>query len=141
MKRIEMEVSGGCQCGAVRYHATAMHDNSHLCHCRMCQKASGNIFAALVAAPDDALSWTRGKPSIWKSSELVERGFCANCGTPLFFHHLENGRTNLMMVRYHHGHRKYRCDRKQRRRLGGGDQGEHQPAPRSRYRLMGGEGA
>ena len=97
MKRIEMEVSGGCQCGAVRYHATAMLDNSHLCHCRMCQKASGNIFAALVAAPDDALTWTRGKPDVWKSSELVERGFCANCGTPLFFHHLENGRTNLMI--------------------------------------------
>ncbi|MBB3308490.1 hypothetical protein FHT78_000219 [Rhizobium sp. BK196] len=97
MKRIEMKVSGGCQCGAVRYRATAMLDNSHLCHCRMCQKASGNIFAALVAAPDDALTWTRGKPDVWKSSELVERGFCANCGTPLFFHHLENGRTNLMI--------------------------------------------
>ncbi|MGO7624187.1 GFA family protein, partial [Rhizobium ruizarguesonis] len=78
----------------VRYHATAMLYNSHLCHCRMCQKASGNIFSALVAAPDDALSWTRGKPSVWKSSELVERGFCANCVTPLFFHHLENGRTD-----------------------------------------------
>ena len=23
--------------------------------------------------------------------------YCANCGTPLFFHHLENGRTNLMI--------------------------------------------
>lgn len=97
MKRIEMEVSGGCQCGAVRYHASAILANAHLCHCRMCQKASGNIFAALVAAPDEALTWTRGKPSVWKSSELVERGFCANCGTPLFFHHLENGRTNLMI--------------------------------------------
>ncbi|MGO7550635.1 GFA family protein, partial [Rhizobium leguminosarum] len=60
-----------------------------------------NIFAALVAAPDEALSWTRGKPSIWKISELVERGFCANCGTPLFFHHVENGRTNLMIVSNH----------------------------------------
>ncbi|MBS1166412.1 MAG: glutathione-dependent formaldehyde-activating [Proteobacteria bacterium] len=97
MNRIDTTVTGGCQCGALRYRATAMLDNSHLCHCRMCQKAAGNIFAALVAAPDDALTWTRGKPSIWKSSELVERGFCANCGTPLFFHHVENGRTNLMI--------------------------------------------
>ena len=95
MKRIEMEVSGGCQCGAVRYHATAMLDNSHLCHCRMCQKASGNIFAALVAAPDDALTWTRGKPSVWKSSELVERGFCANCGTPLFYENVNGGHLNF----------------------------------------------
>lgn len=95
MKRIDMEVSGGCQCGAVRFHTTQMLDNSHLCHCRMCQKAVGNIFAALVAAPDDKLVWTRGAPSIWKSSEHVERGFCANCGTPLFYHDVNNGRTNL----------------------------------------------
>lgn len=95
MNRIDKEVSGGCQCGAVRYHATQMLDNSHLCHCRMCQKAVGNIFAGLVAAPDDKLVWTRGRPAIWRSSEHVERGFCANCGTPLFYRDASNGRTNL----------------------------------------------
>ena len=63
----------------------------------MCQKASGSIFAGLVAAPDDTLEWTRGKPAIWRSSENVERGFCANCGTPLFYHDVHNGRTNLMI--------------------------------------------
>ena len=68
MNRLDIEVSGGCQCGAVRYHSTQMHDNSHLCHCRMFQKASGSIFAGLVAAPDDTLEWTRGKPAIWRSS-------------------------------------------------------------------------
>lgn len=97
MNRIDTEVSGGCQCGALRYHSTQMLDNSHLCHCRMCQKASGGIFAGLVAAPDDTLVWTRGKPAIWRSSENVERGFCANCGTPLFYHDVNNGRTNLMI--------------------------------------------
>ena len=86
MNRIDMEVSGGCQCGAVRYHSTQILDNSHLCHCRMCQKASGSIFAGLVAAPDETLVWTRGKPAIWRSSDNVERGFCVN-----------NGRTNLMI--------------------------------------------
>lgn len=95
MERVDIEVSGGCQCGAVRYHANQMLDNSHLCHCRMCQKAVGNIFAALVAAPDEKLAWTRGQPSVWRSSEHVERGFCANCGTPLFYRDLNSGRTNL----------------------------------------------
>jgi hypothetical protein len=90
-----MEVSGGCQCGAVRYHATTMLDNSHLCHCRMCQKAVGNIFAALVAAPKDAITWTRGQPSIFMSSEHVERGFCKQCGTPLFYNDVTNDRTNF----------------------------------------------
>jgi len=61
----------------------------------MCQKATGNLFAALVAAPDDALEWTRGTPATFESSAGVERGFCAQCGTPLFYHAHANGRTNL----------------------------------------------
>lgn len=95
MKRIDISISGGCQCGMVRYHSTAMVDNAHICHCRMCQKAMGNIFAALVAAPRDALTWTRGEPAVFKSSNQVARGFCANCGTPLFYDYLEGSRVNL----------------------------------------------
>ena len=89
MKRIETEASDGCQCGAVRYHASAMLDTSHVCHCRMCQKAAGNYFAALVGVPRDALTWTRGTPATFKSSDPVERGFCRDCGTPLYYDYLD----------------------------------------------------
>lgn len=95
MKKRKISVSGGCQCGAVRYHSDVMLDNAHLCHCRMCQKATGNLFAALVAAPNSALRWTRGKPAVFKSSAHVERGFCRKCGTPLFYNALDNDRINL----------------------------------------------
>jgi len=95
MERYAMEVSGGCQCGAVRYHATEMMDNSHICHCRMCQKAVGNIFAALVAAPREAITWTRGAPARFRSSDHVDRGFCAQCGTPLFYDDIEANRVNF----------------------------------------------
>ena len=77
--------TGGCQCGAVRYRAEPIVDNAHICHCRMCQKAVGNFFAALVGAPKTTVTWTRGKPSVFMSSEHVERGFCGKCGTPLFY--------------------------------------------------------
>lgn len=95
MKRLAIGVSGGCQCGAVRYHATSMLDNAHLCHCRMCQKAVGNLFAALVAAPREALTWTRGEPARFRSSAHVDRGFCSSCGTPLFFEDTSSNRVNL----------------------------------------------
>lgn len=95
MRRIDTTVTGGCQCGAVRYRASAMLDNAHLCHCRMCQKAVGNLFAALVAAPNDALEWTRGAPAAFRSSEHVDRGFCTACGTPLYYKNFEGDRTNL----------------------------------------------
>ena len=95
MQSYAMAVSGGCQCGAVRYHATEMLDNSHICHCRMCQKAMGNIFAALVAAPREAITWTRGTPARFRSSEHVDRGFCRDCGTPLFYDNTEGPRVNF----------------------------------------------
>jgi hypothetical protein len=78
-------ITGGCQCGAIRYRITAAFENPHICHCRMCQKAFGNFFAALVGTPKAGFEWTRGEPSFFRSSEIVQRGFCRDCGTPLSF--------------------------------------------------------
>lgn len=89
------EYSGGCQCGAVRFHATQLHDNPHVCYCRMCQKATGNLFAPLVGVRHEHLTWTRGTPSRFRSSEHVDRGFCKDCGTPLFFQWLQGERVSL----------------------------------------------
>ena len=43
-----IDVTGGCQCGAVRYAARLAGDEAYWCHCRMCQRAVGNVTAALV---------------------------------------------------------------------------------------------
>lgn len=79
-------ITGGCQCGQIRY---AMHvdavEKPHVCHCRMCQKATGGLFAALAGCSKPALQWTAGKPAFFASSNLAMRGFCRNCGTPLTF--------------------------------------------------------
>jgi hypothetical protein len=74
--------SGGCQCGAVRFRASKF-GRSSICHCRMCQKATGSFFGAYVTAHD--LEWTRGAPRHFASSNKAKRGFCAECGTPLTF--------------------------------------------------------
>lgn len=92
LDRIDINLSGGCQCGAVRYHATQRLDNAHICHCRMCQKAMGGFFAPLVGFPLESFTWTRGEPSIFMSSEHVQRGFCSTCGTPLFYRNLNSPR-------------------------------------------------
>jgi hypothetical protein len=83
--------TGGCQCGAVRYALYADPANASICHCRMCQKAFGAFYAPLagVSIPDFAI--TRGQLSIFKSSDVVERGFCRDCGTPLTFRYLKAG--------------------------------------------------
>jgi hypothetical protein len=76
---------GGCQCGAVRYAFYAPLENAHVCHCRMCQRATGGIFAALAGTAPDNFAWTRGTPAFFASSNLAKRAFCAHCGTPLSF--------------------------------------------------------
>jgi hypothetical protein len=36
-----MEIKGGCLCGAVRYTAEADPTSATVCHCRDCQKFTG----------------------------------------------------------------------------------------------------
>ncbi|WP_150525743.1 GFA family protein [Roseibium sediminis] len=79
---VNARLSGGCQCGAVRYTVSEF-GRSSLCHCRMCQKALGGPFAVLVTAKD--LEYTRGNPTYFQSSNKVRRGFCKDCGSPLTF--------------------------------------------------------
>ena len=84
----ERSFSGGCQCGAVRFRASHLGRPS-ICRCRMCQKAFGNFFSALVTADFAHLVWTRGKPSLFRSSKGFLRGFCEKCGTPLTYQYKE----------------------------------------------------
>ena len=77
-----MALTGGCQCGAVRFRAAHL-GRASLCHCRMCQKAFGNYFAPLVGV--EGLVWTKGAPALFRSSTQARRGFCRDCGTPLTF--------------------------------------------------------
>lgn len=77
--------TGGCQCGAVRYALYVPPQNAHVCHCRMCQRATGGLFAALAGAPKAEFAWTKGEPAVFASSDLATRAYCAECGTPLSF--------------------------------------------------------
>lgn len=81
--------TGGCQCGAVRFRVEGDLGEASICHCRMCQKATGGLFGPYVGAPFDTVTWTRGQPSYFQSSNKVRRGFCRDCGTPLTFEYGE----------------------------------------------------
>jgi hypothetical protein len=51
----------------------------------MCQKALGNLFCAYAFFLTDKFRFTTGQPKFYQSSDVAERGFCPNCGTPLIF--------------------------------------------------------
>ncbi len=100
MTEMKFPLSGGCQCGSIRFRAQSLLDNPHVCHCRMCQKASGNFFAALVGVPLTDLNWTRGTPARFSSSEGIDRGFCRDCGTPLFFQRLSGKHVSIAIATF-----------------------------------------
>lgn len=88
-------VTGGCQCGAVRFAIAAGPANASVCHCRMCQRATGNAFAPLYEVESHQIIWS-GTPATWASSNLAERGFCATCGTPVFYRGIDRDTTEIM---------------------------------------------
>lgn len=78
--------TGGCQCGAVRFRVEGKLGTASICHCRMCQKAFGSLYAPLVSVrAGTVLEWTRGSRKLFQSSNHVARGFCSDCGTPLTY--------------------------------------------------------
>jgi hypothetical protein len=77
--------TGGCLCGSTRYEALGPKLEAFICHCRMCQRASGSAFAALFYVAEETLRITKGRPRSFESSPGVQRDFCGDCGSPLFF--------------------------------------------------------
>ena len=86
-------MTGGCQCGRVRYEAEIDNDEAYFCHCRMCQKATGGFAAAFVQTEPGTLKWL-SEPDWYESSPIARRPFCARCGTPIGFRFAE-GSSNM----------------------------------------------
>ena len=76
-------VSGGCFCGAVRYHAEAVFDAGY-CHCSICRRISGAAAVSWFSVREEHFRVTQGEPAALQSSKHFVRFFCAGCGTHLF---------------------------------------------------------
>jgi hypothetical protein len=79
------EMTGGCQCGALRYEVSGVPAHVALCHCADCRKSAGAPVVAWAAFPESALTLTRGEPRTFNSSGAAMRSFCTVCGTGLFY--------------------------------------------------------
>lgn len=88
------EMTGGCMCGRIRYSATVDTDEAYLCHCRMCQRATGNVSVAFKNMKRKDVRWDR-EPDYYASSPIAKRGYCAQCGTSLTFQFSDDENENL----------------------------------------------
>lgn len=76
---------GACLCGAVRFEVQGDLPGPDACHCTACRKTSGHYWVS-TDVPQDALSIDDDAHLTWyASSDKVRRGFCARCGSSLFW--------------------------------------------------------
>ena len=78
------EVRGGCACGRVRYTAQINDRDAYLCHCRMCQRATGSISIAFKNVKQADVKWEQ-QADWYDSSPIARRPYCRECGTSLGF--------------------------------------------------------
>ncbi len=88
-------MTGGCQCGRVRYEVGIADDDAYLCHCRMCQRATGGVSIAFKNVKQAELRWLSGEPDWYQSSPIARRPFCSTCGTSLGFAFVEGENIDL----------------------------------------------
>lgn len=80
--------TGGCACGAIRYECNGEPLTMFHCHCRDCQRATAAPYSSVIGMPGTVFKLLQGTPR-WYSTPstaggLLDRGFCADCGSPLF---------------------------------------------------------
>lgn len=80
-----MALTGGCQCGAVRYELSIEPLAVYICHCRECQKQSASAFGISVRVAKSAFRLQQGDVKSWTrradSGRTVDCLFCVACGS------------------------------------------------------------
>lgn len=90
-------MTGGCACGRVRFTAKIASNAAYLCHCRMCQRATGSVSIAFVNVKQADVDW-ESDPDWYASSPIAKRPFCSGCGTSLGFQFHEGSDTMDLTV-------------------------------------------
>lgn len=92
-------MSGGCACGRVRFEAEVDNDDAYLCHCRMCQRATGSVSIAFKNLKKASVDW-KSEPDWYLSSPIARRPYCRECGTSLGFEYPDSENFDLTVAAF-----------------------------------------
>ena len=87
--------SGGCLCGAVRYDITGPLTQVTYCHCSKCRRWHGHVGAYCAVDRAHFRMKDGGAVKWFRMSPTVQRGFCGDCGSSLFWD--EDGEAKLSL--------------------------------------------
>ncbi len=79
-----VRATGSCLCGTIRFQVQGNLRPIVICHCVMCQRSGSTASVTTACRPED-LVILAGKPKWYRSSPVSRRGFCAKCGSLLFW--------------------------------------------------------
>lgn len=88
----ELPLTGGCNCGAVRYEVTEPLVIASYCHCRRCQRRSGAAASPNAHPAEGAFRIVKGHDRLkqWKPEDGGEKWFCSDCGSSIFGRNLSH---------------------------------------------------
>ncbi|MGQ0659953.1 GFA family protein [Sphingosinicella sp.] len=93
------QMTGGCMCGRIRYSVNIDGNDAYLCHCRMCQRATGSVSIAFTNVKKSDVAWEH-EPDWYESSPIAGRPYCRECGTSLGFAHPDHHKMDLTVASF-----------------------------------------
>ncbi len=81
-----VRLTGGCNCGAVRFEVTEPLVSARYCHCTRCQRRTGTAASASAAIVPGSFHIVQGEDRLraWKPADGAEKWFCGECGSAMF---------------------------------------------------------
>jgi hypothetical protein len=88
---VDLPLTGGCGCGAVRFEVTAPLQGAVYCHCTRCQRRSGSAAAATARIEPGSFRFVSGEEHVraWAPEGGLAKAFCSACGSAVYTRHPE----------------------------------------------------
>ena len=84
----ESKLTGGCQCGAVRYEIVGTPRELLVCHCTACQRQSSSAFGMTMFVNEEDFRLKKGELKTFASKSDAGRAklgaFCPECGSRIY---------------------------------------------------------
>jgi hypothetical protein len=83
---VSLPLTGGCNCGAVRFEITEPLVSARYCHCTRCQRRTGTAASANAAVAPGSFRVVQGESALkaWAPPDGHEKWFCGECGSAIF---------------------------------------------------------
>jgi hypothetical protein len=86
MTESSVPLTGGCNCGAVRFEISEPLLGAAYCHCTRCQRRTGTAASPSAAVKPGTFRIVSGEDRIrrWNAGDGTDKVFCGTCGSHLF---------------------------------------------------------